>query len=84
METGRLFIGVKRFSQMCFIQYSVLSISRKAEDSLSKTLSELIKSFTNLLSISANFSMQHSKVRCEVRKFVAKFKSSIRNSQASL
>ena len=51
---------------------------------LDSQIRTLGKHCAKLLSISANFSMQHSKVRCEVRKFVAKFKSSIRNSQASL
>ena len=37
-----------------------------------------------LQSISFNFSLQYSELRCEVRKFVAKFKSSFQNSQASL
>ena len=37
-----------------------------------------------LSSISANFSLQYSELRCEVRKFVAKFKSSFQNSQAGL
>ena len=48
METGRVLIGVKIFSQTCFTQYLVLSILKEAEDSLSKTPSALIESLTNL------------------------------------